>query len=95
MDTRRISLLVAAVTLAALALLPLTAGALSDQQACEQSGGVYSNDQGTKSCTYSDAPGNNQGGVVKTDTDSQKGSFSSSHPTTTSDCVNNNGGSHC
>lgn len=95
MARHRISLGVVAGVLVATVAAPLIASAISDEQACTDSGGVYSNDHGTKTCTYTTTPGNNQGGVTKTEEDSQKGSFSSSHPLTEEDCVNNNGGNHC
>ena len=72
------------------------AGALSPREYCETVlGGTYANVQGTKTCVVADPPGNNQGGVVKQETTSQKGSFSSSHPREEEDCVVNRGGSHC
>jgi hypothetical protein len=69
--------------------------AVESKQECEAQGGIYANDQGTKSCTITTTPGNNQGGVTKTNETEQKGSFSSSHPRDEEDCVNNGGGSHC
>lgn len=69
--------------------------AISDADACDEQGGVYENYQGTKTCTITTSPGNNQGGVTKDESHAVKGSFSSSHPHETEDCVNNNGGSHC
>lgn len=96
MKKTRISLWLAAGLLVGVALVPLAAHAMSNQEYCEQVlGGTYYNDNGTKYCVTSDTPGNNQGGVTKTDTEGQKGSFSSSHDRTSEDCVNNNGGSHC
>lgn len=71
------------------------ASAASDADECADAGGVYENDRGTKSCIITETPGNNQGGVTKTDEDSQKGSFSSSHELEEEDCVRNHGGDHC
>ncbi len=69
--------------------------AASPQQECEAAGGTFSKTRGTQTCTFSETPGNNQGGVTK-DTDvSQKGSSRSSHPEESQHCVTNNGGTHC
>lgn len=94
MHRHKLGWVVASASVVALAFAGV-ALAQSDAQACEDMGGVYVNDNGTKSCTLSDPPGNNQGGVVKTDTDRQKGSFSSSHELYEGDCVKNHGGTHC
>ena len=53
-------------------------------------------EQGTVYCVEEDTPGNNRGGVTKTETTSQKGSLQSSHPEEDEgDCVENRGGIHC
>ena len=89
-------LALAAAIMTVLALTTPTASALSPQDYCEQVlGGTYANVQGTKTCVTSETPGKNQGGVTKEETDSQKGSFNSSHPREEEDCVVNNGGTHC
>lgn len=48
--------------------------AASDAQTCEAQGGTFTNDSGTKSCALP------VGNSDNTKTTSQKGSFSSSHP---------------
>ena len=88
-------MLVALVALLMLPVLGGTAYAISPRDECEQAGGTFTKVQGTQTCTFSETPGNNQGGVTK-DTDvSQKGSSRSSHPEETEFCVNNRGGEHC
>jgi len=53
-------------------------------------------ERGTVYCVVADPPGNNQGGVVKTETFSKKGSLQSSHEKEDEgSCVVNNGGTHC
>jgi hypothetical protein len=86
------------LALVVMLMLPLLAGtafAISPRDECELAGGTFSKVQGTQTCTFSETPGNNQGGVTK-DTDvSQKGSSRSSHPEEEQFCVNNRGGEHC
>ena len=86
-------------TLATTALLVLIlavpALAASPQRRCEDVGGTYSKERGTAECTITETPGNNQGGVTKEVTESQKGSFTSAHEEESSRCVDNNGGLHC
>ena len=79
----------------ALSLMAVSAFAASPRAECEAQGGTFSKSGGTQTCTISETPGNNQGGVTKEDSTSQKGSSRSSHPSTNSKCVNNNGGRHC
>src|SRR5687767_12988318 len=76
-------------------VLAVPAFAESPEQRCEDLGGTYSKDRGTASCVISETPGNNQGGVTKDTTESQKGSFTSSHEEESARCVNNSGGVHC
>lgn len=80
---------------AILASFAVMATALSPTDECELAGGVFSKVSGTQSCTFSDTPGNNQGGVTKETEVSQKGSSRSSHPEDLKKCVDNNGGEHC
>lgn len=80
---------------ALVASIALTSTAISPREECEAAGGTYEKVRGTQTCTFTTTPGNNQGGVTKEETDSQKGSSRSSHPEETSTCVNNNGGLHC
>ena len=82
--------------LAAVALgIPSSAGAISPRDECENQGGVFFKVGGTQTCLISTTPGNNQGGVTKEESESQKGSSRSSHPEETERCVNNRGGRHC
>ncbi len=83
------------LVIAILASFAVLATALSPADECELAGGVFDKVKGTQSCTFSDAPGNNQGGVVKETDVTQKGSSRSAHPEETEYCVNNNGGVHC
>ncbi len=71
------------------------ANAASDRAECEGAGGTFEKEQGVATCTFTTVPGNNRGGVTKTEEQSQKGSFKSAHPTEEENCVNNRGGSHC
>ena len=92
-----------AARIASLALLVImmlsafsgTALAASPQSECEAAGGTFTKVQGTQTCTFAEAPGNNQGGVVKETDVSQKGSSRSSHPEAEEYCVENSGGTHC
>ena len=86
----------AAARTAALALtMSGSALAASPRAECEAMGGTFSKSGGTQTCTIVETPGNNQGGVTKEDSTSQKGSSRSSHPSTNEKCVNNQGGRHC
>lgn len=69
--------------------------AISPEQECVLAGGTYEKVGGTQTCTFTETPGNNQGGVTKETDESQKGSSRSSHPEEEEDCVDNNGGTHC
>ena len=92
---KKLMLLAALVLALAAVVFAPVAPAASPQSQCEAQGGVFQNVNGTKTCTITTTPGNNQGGVTKEETQSQKGSFNSSHPRTEEDCVVNRGGSHC
>ena len=72
-----------------------TALAASPQSECEAAGGTFTKVSGTQTCTFAEAPGNNQGGVEKETDVSQKGSSRSSHPEEEEYCVDNRGGRHC
>ena len=93
-DVSRIAVVVAIVGLLAL-VVAAPAIAISPEQRCEELGGTYTKVRGTATCTIAEAPGNNQGGVTKETTESQKGSFTSAHVEESSKCVNNKGGEHC
>ena len=83
------------LVIALLATFILSAAALSPTNECEGAGGTFTKTGGTQTCTFTDTPGNNQGGVTKETDVSQKGSSRSSHPEDTKKCVNNSGGEHC
>lgn len=83
------------VVVAAMTLTAVGAFAASPRAECEAQGGTFSKSGGTQTCTIAEAPGNNQGGVTKEESTSQKGSSRSSHPSDTEKCVNNSGGRHC
>ncbi len=67
-------LVVAAIVALGLLVTAAPAAAISDEQACIESGGTYFKDGGTSFCEY---PVGNSDNVKTT---SEKGSFSSSHP---------------
>lgn len=90
-----VALAVTASLFVMLFALTVGASAISPQQECEEAGGTFTKVQGTQTCTFSETPGNNQGGVTKDTEESQKGSSRSSHPSEEETCVNNNGGEHC
>jgi hypothetical protein len=90
----RLTVVGATILLLAVALAA-PASAISPQQRCEELGGTYGKDRGTATCTIVETPGNNQGGVTKDTTESQKGSFTSAHEEDSATCVNNKGGEHC
>lgn len=72
-----------------------TAFAASPRSECEAAGGTYTKVQGTQSCVFAEAPGNNQGGVTKETDVTQKGSSRSAHPEEEEYCVANKPGRHC
>lgn len=88
-------LVLSVAMVAAMSLGTVSAFAASPRAECEAAGGTFSKSGGTQTCTISETPGNNQGGVTKEDSTSQKGSSRSSHPSTNEKCVNNKGGRHC
>jgi hypothetical protein len=60
----------------------------------ERSGGTYSNNRGTKTCSPEEPAGHSQR-VTKGELEQVKGSNNKRHPATTVFCVNNPSGSHC
>ena len=95
MNRTKVGLIFAATLVTAFTLVPLTASAISPEQECELAGGTFTKEKGTQTCTFVETPGKNQGGVTKTETESQKGSSRSAHPEEEEDCVVNRGGTHC
>lgn len=83
------------LVIAILASFALSATAISPRDECELAGGAFTKVGGTQTCSFTETPGNNQGGVTKETDLSQKGSSRSSHPEDSKQCVDNRGGEHC
>ena len=81
---KRIMMMVAlaAFMVAALSVSAVPAFAASAAKECEERGGTFAQDGGTKSCTTVDKPGNSQGNppVGATDIDEGQGNLDNDNP---------------